>query len=149
MRLVHFLLQLLSGVVAFRGRPNFLHQKFRPVLMWPFGQDSSLKETLKDISKRLDDVTSEVAAVRLENKDSHTKMTKVCSALEELSSDLGRTAESTIRATLQQSHSVSFPNSYDVYDLETLIRLLEPRYTDAAEIDEDYLTVAKCMVVSL
>ena len=68
-------------------------------------------------------------------------MTKVCSTLEELSS------ESTIRETLQQSHSVSFPHSYDVYDLETLIRLLEPRYTDATMIDEDYLTVAKCMVV--
>jgi uncharacterized coiled-coil DUF342 family protein len=118
---------------------------------------------LANVTSELANVTSEVAALRTniseidrhiailsaDYKNMSSNMAKVYSTLEELSSDLGRTAESTIRANLQQSHSVSFPNSYDVYDLESLIRLLKPRYDNAAEIDEDYLTVAKCMVVGL
>jgi X-X-X-Leu-X-X-Gly heptad repeat protein len=75
------------------------------------------------------------------------KVQKLDDKVSVLSSELGKTFESTTRSTLERTHNIAFAQSYKIYDIKTLLDMLQTIYCSTLEFDRDMLYVAKFMMV--
>ena len=131
----------ISTTVGFQRLPTNLslspRRHLNELFLWPFDRDSKLiLEQLKIMQSSIASVNSTlVGELRTTKKTFNHR-------LSDLSSDLGRTVESTARSTLQLKYGLPYAQAYSIYDVGSLIGLLKPDYDNI-----DSLNVARFMVV--